>query len=1219
MSILKHNNGQERAEKNIHLYYFFLLLSLVASNISSQAADSGCPDGSIIFREDFGGNNTEDPASRGSAIPECEGYNYDDNVVDYAKIGKYSIRKVAFSGHSAWYSNISDHTNSGDPTKGYFMQIDASGFPCQFYETTLQNICEGAELYFSLYGTSSTSRYGDSNATLRLIVEDAATGTEIDHHDIEIENQKNGGWEQFGFSVTIPAGCNAVKYRIINNAVQPADPDDFSGNDFCIDDIEIHSCVPQPTITAEKGSPICRGVEETLTANISNADHLTPPLVYTWFKCATNSYNINDWVKIYSGQTLSMPHVTPEDAGFYKVMVTGFGQSSAPNICNSLSEFYEIVVTDCGTLGIESCPNGTILFKEDFGGNKTSDPDIKTEPIPQCSYAFGEDPRDSDGKGKYSIRKVGVSQNVWYQHIYDHTYPDDSDKGYFMQVDGSSTSGIFYQTEISGLCENSELFLSMWGMSSTRVTGALQKNANLKLIVEDLDGNTLASSNIEIINHKGFWEQFGLKYVVPAGQTAVVYKIVNNSADKYGNDFCLDDIEVRLCNPPVTVESPDSLCPGSDYTLTADFKNDGTYAEPVTLTWFKSDTASYEPSDWTAVGSGTTLELTNIGPAEEGYYRVWVSGDGASELISKCNSASDFAEIRIKDCSVCEDTTIALTDTILLGSAYQKNGFNISSPVLGDNQDTLHLKRKGDCDSTVALNLFVYYNSYDTIHASVCQGEQFTDFGFDESSTGKYTHTFTNIYGGDSLVTLDLKVLPVFNDTTKVSILEGDKYEFNGKDYTEDGTFTDSLKTDAGCDSITTLQLTILKGSSDTILAFICEGERFINFGFDESTTGEYTQTLTASNGSDSLVTLVLEVLPTYSDTIKATILNGDKYTFGGKDYSTEGVFTDSLKSDAGCDSVMTLKLSVLKGTSDTIRASICQGERFTNFGFDEASAGEHTQTLTASNGSDSLVTLVLEVLPTFTDTIEAQICAGETYDQHGFNENHGGTYHLDLKSINGCDSIITLILTELASYKDTLSDTICEGETYGKNGFNLQNEAAGLSSHTLNFSPVSGCDSVVTLNLNVLPLHATTQKFLIKQGDVARLNGKRYKEEGEYHQYSQTSEYCEDITIIVKFKEDTISVDTFNFITIIPDEYLIRGDGTDRRWHVENIELYPKATVSIYDRWGKKLFEIMDYNDETGWDGTYNGHDMPSTDYWYQIEVREIDRFFTGHFTLIR
>ena len=37
------------------------------------------------------------------------------------------------------------------------------------------------------------------------------------------------------------------------------------------------------------------------------------------------------------------------------------------------------------------------------------------------------------------------------------------------------------------------------------------------------------------------------------------------------------------------------------------------------------------------------------------------------------------------------------------------------------------------------------------------------------------------------------------------------------------------------------------------------------------------------------------------------------------------------------------------------------------------------------------------------------------------------------------------------------------------------------------------------------------------------------------------------------------------------------------------------------------------------GWDGTYNGNKMASTDYWYEIDVEEIDKVYVGHFTLLR
>jgi gliding motility-associated-like protein len=78
-------------------------------------------------------------------------------------------------------------------------------------------------------------------------------------------------------------------------------------------------------------------------------------------------------------------------------------------------------------------------------------------------------------------------------------------------------------------------------------------------------------------------------------------------------------------------------------------------------------------------------------------------------------------------------------------------------------------------------------------------------------------------------------------------------------------------------------------------------------------------------------------------------------------------------------------------------------------------------------------------------------------------------------------------------------------------------------------------------------------------------------------------------------------------------------GDGQNDLWQIEGIELYPNATVEIYDRNGKLLLTYKNYDNANGWDGTYNGHPMPSTDYWYVISIDEIDKEYYGHFTLLR
>jgi gliding motility-associated-like protein len=85
------------------------------------------------------------------------------------------------------------------------------------------------------------------------------------------------------------------------------------------------------------------------------------------------------------------------------------------------------------------------------------------------------------------------------------------------------------------------------------------------------------------------------------------------------------------------------------------------------------------------------------------------------------------------------------------------------------------------------------------------------------------------------------------------------------------------------------------------------------------------------------------------------------------------------------------------------------------------------------------------------------------------------------------------------------------------------------------------------------------------------------------------------------------------------PIVFTPNGDGYNDTWEVPGMrEIYPDAVVSIYDRYGKKLTEYKGSADR-GWDGRYLGRDMPTTDYWYEINIKEINMQYVGHFTLLR
>ncbi|MBQ8019365.1 MAG: T9SS type B sorting domain-containing protein, partial [Paludibacteraceae bacterium] len=106
----------------------------------------------------------------------------------------------------------------------------------------------------------------------------------------------------------------------------------------------------------------------------------------------------------------------------------------------------------------------------------------------------------------------------------------------------------------------------------------------------------------------------------------------------------------------------------------------------------------------------------------------------------------------------------------------------------------------------------------------------------------------------------------------------------------------------------------------------------------------------------------------------------------------------------------------------------------------------------------------------------------------------------------------------------------------------------------------------------------------------------------------------------IIAYDEETGCKDSMRFYyrtPIKPDMYFNPDNSEDNKWDIAGIDKYTNYRIFIYDRFGKKLKSYE--NEFDGWDGVYNGKSMPSTDYWYSIEVDEADISMRGHFTLIR
>jgi hypothetical protein len=213
------------------------------------------------------------------------------------------------------------------------------------------------------------------------------------------------------------------------------------------------------------------------------------------------------------------------------------------------------------------------------------------------------------------------------------------------------------------------------------------------------------------------------------------------------------------------------------------------------------------------------------------------------------------------------------------------------------------------------------------------------------------------------------------------------------------------------------------------------------------------------------VTTLILTVLPIIRTEEQVTICAGTSYEFAGKQYAETGVYVDTLSSVVtGCDSIVTLTLTVTPPITFEYEAHICTGS---SYYFTEnypalTMAGTYIETLKTVDGCDSIVTLNLVVSDVIEIEVFDTICAGDSYEFAGEQYTEAGVYPITYESTMGCDSTVTLHLYVNEAVALQLYDTICAGSTYTYNG--EEYTEAGVYEFT--YTSAVGCDSVVTLNL---------------------------------------------------------------------------------------------------------------------------------------------------------
>ena len=611
----KHLLFYEMRVRFLHRIIFYILVLLSVSSIL-YAQDELCMDGTLLFREDFGGNDPSDPAvGRVAVSGMSSGYQqiYKLQASDPGTgmgagcylVAKRGFRNSSYSDYSVWHI-MDDHTYFGDTTRGYLLEIDGLGSGNDvFYSTVIDGLCAGSRLTFSAYVANLTTA-GQYNAwrdrnyvhpKLSFVLTHPQTGVELARYNTDTiahdwsnypkSWRETAEWQLIGMNFTVPEGIDAVRLSIRNNASGSS-----TGNDFALDDIEIRLCAPPVTIEGE--SEICTNASTALTATFTNDGTFTEPLAYKWWFSADSL----TWTEL--GETtnvLSIPTVQKTDSGWYKVAVSGTDNIESVN-CRAVSEPFLLSTNECEPPEPELCTSGILLFREDFGGNDPNDPRVSTTPVSGMTYVQATTDRPGNmGSGRYLVTKSGYCngdttgwslpgadratyRSQWYIQD-DHTYPNDYTRGYFLEIDGSGGTQQFYQTEISGLCEGIELTFSAYVANVftwfqydwyTKNRGPVVAPCLKFVLTNPQTGQKLAEQNTQEIpfddalpaltdwQYSSAWHLVGMNFTVPVGVDAIRLSIYNNVTNGNGNDFAIDDIEIHLCMTPDTVITDTLVC-----------------------------------------------------------------------------------------------------------------------------------------------------------------------------------------------------------------------------------------------------------------------------------------------------------------------------------------------------------------------------------------------------------------------------------------------------------------------------------------------------------------------------------------------------------------------------------------------------------------------------------------------------------------------------------
>lgn len=254
-------------------------------------------------------------------------------------------------------------------------------------------------------------------------------------------------------------------------------------------------------------------------------------------------------------------------------------------------------------------------------------------------------------------------------------------------------------------------------------------------------------------------------------------------------------------------------------------------------------------------------------------------------------------------------------------------------------------------------------------------------------------------------------------------ICENESVYLFGKEFTSSGRYFET-RTHGECDSVIVLDLIKGNHSTHTQEIKLCGNETITIGSNTYNSAGTYSDTLVSITGCDSiLTTIITEGDPTtYSQEV--TLCFNESLTVGNSLYDVSGVYQDILPNKQGCDSIINTTLTILPEDLQIITYDLCEGDSVNVLGSWYAESMSVDDRYTNVQGCDSTIQYDIVVHSEAFTEDTFRFCPWDPFVVGNRSFYELGTYEDTLQTIWGCDSVAIVHI-------DTFMDWTCYEPTW--------------------------------------------------------------------------------------------------------------------------------------------------------------------------------------------